>query len=865
MAKRYAPSVPPSSMLCDGLGMCTSPSRNDIGMNNTADERCAAMLFFEFVSGLDHSFHIRSEATQDHYRHIVEDLDRLTAMLTYADEQQDAAVKKEEKKQKRIQQMELAFSIITAVFQLFTTAANILNYRPGTLTAMFNKFPRAQSLANKWQRGLSAMSNKFPNASRLAKFASRRKPGDGLLREKSIENSQKLWTITSGGWLDMQGLTKEVVKEINHKKDLHWFEKALDSVRAALVELDTFAVDEALEGMALLSLGYETHNGHNIVDLFEKDFFFGANVYFRAWIQYVIGMKSYATIISALWKTEGVYIVESLTPSGQNCDQDNRGPRSNKVCLEERPNRSYWTYAMSNYDDKKTRSPPGWEFLTSEEGFHGLYETDVVRSALWRGEVWYPHRDKQEELGCRDEPTAPEPPEVYAEGVNATSPSELNPTNDLAPGAIPHLTDYGNVPDGFDIPICHSWLGEAISDVNSTKNNNAPCQCDGPNSTDATSWDQPTNWTFAYTKKFIKDGGLYNFDNYGKKCKSCDKLGASWKALLRLDEEEKPAKHMKEGWNGGCEPKSHKSHPLGQPQLSDPPETSSSASSTPNSCTPTPTREPIVQATSELVAHETRYPKNTPKNITRQGECNGPYCIVNTVYVIHEQNYRYSVDSSVRVSEHGCYASDDWCFEQSAHDICEYPDEDEISDEDEYEEEEETMNLKMARLQATKAETAKDKEPTPEKDENMKKFEEEHNRQNGRQECFCGGNGKAGQHGISCFDKGVTSRTTTVKGRMKQTHTPGISATGASIASGGGAIPTTQAALRIKTVYDAGGEAAPTTQPTLRIKTVYETMKRDVTLQATPEVPSLAVPTVAPVFSPSSYGSLASHSRVTMG
>ena len=146
-------------------------------MNNTADERRAAMLFFESVSGLDHSFHIRSEATQDHYRHIVEDLDRLTAMFTYADEQQDAAVKKEEKKQKRIQ-------------QLFTTAANILNYRPGTLTAMFNKFPRAQSLANKWQRGLSAMSNKFPNASRLAKFASRRKPGDGLLREKSIENSQ---------------------------------------------------------------------------------------------------------------------------------------------------------------------------------------------------------------------------------------------------------------------------------------------------------------------------------------------------------------------------------------------------------------------------------------------------------------------------------------------------------------------------------------------------------------------------------------------------------------------------------------------------------------------------------------------------
>jgi hypothetical protein len=254
--------------------------------------------------------------------------------------------------------------------------------------------------------------------------------------------------------------------------------------------------------------------------------------------------------------------------------------------------------------------------------------------------------------------------------------------------------------------------------------------------------------------------------------------------------------------------------------------------------------------------------------------------------VIHEQNYGYNVDSSVRASEHGCYAGDDWCFEQSAHDICEYPDGDEISDEDEEEDEEEvgededeyadfiqddkpqngtTPGDKGPDGRISGGDTAKDKEPTPEKDENMKKFGEEHNRQNRRQDCLCGGNGKAGQHGILCFDKGVTSRTTTVKGRMKQTHTPGSSATGVPNAFGGGAMPTTQAALRIKTVYDVGGEAAPMTQPTLRIKTVYETMKRDVTLQATPEVSSLATPTVAPVFLPSSYGSLASHSRVTMG
>lgn len=148
------------------------------------------MLFFEFVSGLDHSFHIRSEATQDHYRHILEDIDGLTAMFTYADEQQDAAVKKEEKKQKRIAQMELAFGIITAVFQLFTTAANIMNYRPASLTSYINRFSKSQKLAGRWQRSLSRLSNKFPKSSRLKKFSSRRKPGDGLFREKSIENAQ---------------------------------------------------------------------------------------------------------------------------------------------------------------------------------------------------------------------------------------------------------------------------------------------------------------------------------------------------------------------------------------------------------------------------------------------------------------------------------------------------------------------------------------------------------------------------------------------------------------------------------------------------------------------------------------------------
>jgi hypothetical protein len=60
------------------------------------------MLFFEFMSGLDHGYHVMAEAVQDHFRHIHEDMDKITRDFTYADEQQDKAVKKDEKRKKRL-------------------------------------------------------------------------------------------------------------------------------------------------------------------------------------------------------------------------------------------------------------------------------------------------------------------------------------------------------------------------------------------------------------------------------------------------------------------------------------------------------------------------------------------------------------------------------------------------------------------------------------------------------------------------------------------------------------------------------------------------------------------------------------------
>jgi hypothetical protein len=594
-------------------------------------------------------------------------------------------------------------------------------------------------------------------------------------------------------------------------------------------------------------------------------------------------------------RTEGVYIIESLAANG-HCDSDDRGPSGLKVCLEERPERSYWIYGITNYDDKKIRAPPGLEYLNNTNSFHGIWLSDVVRSSLYWDEVREPSQLQPEWEGGSMS-SSDSSSESSSDSDSDSDAEMMPPENMTIPENITLLLDYGNVPGVFRIPICRSWFGEAISTIKSKDKVNGPCLCDSMDPDRASHWSQANNWTTAYTKKFVKDGGFYNFNNYGKICGSkCDKSG-SWKSQLHLEEDEKPAKHMKHAWGRSCEAKGWKKHELGEPQLT----TSESASSSTAPSTsatdeplplalepllsPSTTRQPIVQATTELVAHTTRYPKNTPKNITRQGECNGPYCIVDTVYKVVEQHFGYTIDSSVPENDYSCAAGDDWCVEQSAHDLCEYfDDEDELKEEEEFgyedgedeneevgEDEDEYADF-IQEDELPDSEAQKNKQPTPEEDEAMKLFRGEIELANRRMPCFCGGNGTAGQHGIQCFDKGVTTKTTTVKGRMKQTYTPGKSATGTPTnASGAGAGAKDDQVVTItrsRTAESGSPSRVFTSYVTYKptnVLTVYETYKRDVTLQVASELSSIAIPTEVPVFLPSSFASFASYSTATVG
>lgn len=125
-----------------------------------------------------------------------------------------------------------------------------------------------------------------------------------------------------------------------------------------------------------------------------------------------------------------------------------------------------------------------------------------------------------------------------------------------ADGKTRLLQDYGNTPGAFQLTLCHSWFGEAISGVDDKDNANAPCLCDAPRPDLASHWNAPNNWTLAYTERAVEDGSFWGLDSYGDMClnhHSCEKRG-DWKTLINLTEDQKPAKNMEHAW-GACEHK----------------------------------------------------------------------------------------------------------------------------------------------------------------------------------------------------------------------------------------------------------------------------------------------------------------------
>jgi hypothetical protein len=239
------------------------------------------------------------------------------------------------------------------------------------------------------------------------------------------------------------------------------------------------------------------------------------------------------------------------------------------------------------------------ENLNNTESYHGVYLSDVVRSSLWWDEVWKPNQKTDENAQTN----------TYMPDPDTFNPDKLDNTT--------YLQDYSNVPGTFRLPVCRSWNGEAVSDIKSKDRAKAPCLCNSVDPAQRRFWKNPNNYTIAHTRTAVKEGGWYNFNSYGKLClkhHDCEKEG-SWKTLLNLMGEEKPAKHMKHAWTA-CHSKDPGVHELGPPQMSELRPTNSTAEPSTlgtallGSLTPSPpSRQPLTQATPEFVGNVTLSPK----------------------------------------------------------------------------------------------------------------------------------------------------------------------------------------------------------------------------------------------------------------
>jgi hypothetical protein len=231
--------------------------------------------------------------------------------------------------------------------------------------------------------------------------------------------------------------------------------------------------------------------------------------------------------------------------------------------------------AVTHAGNDTIRYPPGMDNLLTPGGFKGLYLEDFVRSALFRDEVWGPFfkkpgdpdvetmftdyglgkSDSSLHIKIDDELDALDEHHWYFDPNSEPGTSTGVPNAITVPDSdrTQILDHYGDVPGAVLLSVCRSWSGQAISAINSHHDSNAPCLCDPPARSLATKWKNPSNWTMAYTKRFIKDSMFYKLQEYGNMCKKhngCQESGQKWASLLNLTEAEanSVAKSMKIAW-----------------------------------------------------------------------------------------------------------------------------------------------------------------------------------------------------------------------------------------------------------------------------------------------------------------------------
>ncbi|KAF2648646.1 hypothetical protein K491DRAFT_722372 [Lophiostoma macrostomum CBS 122681] len=467
----FANNVPTGNLYCDGFHQCHAPSCKDLDQDLSLHDKQMAWLAFDQFARIDHIHSLFRELLQDEMFYVHATLRSLVETFTLADEHESAAKRKQRKQ-------EIIKAIISAIILVVCAVASGVG---ASLTVA----------------------------------------GEAALASSQVSNAA-VQALTSL-YLSVLAMAPTWAKDV-HRTDtvVHTFEKIFAKLEKAMQKA-------ARDNMQALFSGSQTSQNETLIGMMQSGLYMETDPWTAEKMADGVTRNVGARIINGL-KSEHPYILDTDAEGG-DCWSDERGPFENRICLEERPDVSYWIFAISADGNKWTSSPPGFHNLqTPTEDLANMTLEDVVLASLFVEDYDLP--------GALDDIS----PHKVMEIAQRMS-SKKQPVETRATTRRPPLSYYGAAPGGFDIPICYDPKGHAISSVYTKKSTNYPCICQARDSTSS---------SMSATSDFFAKSKLYELNKFGDVCRhelGCKKAGL-WSERLPISKKEKKkiAKKMKKAW-----------------------------------------------------------------------------------------------------------------------------------------------------------------------------------------------------------------------------------------------------------------------------------------------------------------------------
>ncbi|KAH7126960.1 hypothetical protein B0J11DRAFT_505670 [Dendryphion nanum] len=454
MVNEYAPNSTRSSMFCDGLGKCGLADCTSIATDISQEDRQNALYMFEMMADIDHTYDIAPPKTS------------------------------------RTNKSASKRSGSLWVVKLFAMAAIALKKRDdiiSTIDTGNSSYPINQVWANPYH---------MPSLSSFGHPVVRQVEARDISADISVDDGFSAVNAGLSLVTSILGLYNNVRNAL--KPDTNYFTNTKSEFSNVWNEMTHEAKKQATIDMTNLMAGDPTGGGFSLRDLVKSGDFLLPKTNLRVDMERLILRHYQAAAIGVLWRTtERSYIVEAWT---ENCIKDQRVPADVKICLPERPKKIYALYNISirmeanKGRQQRVTTPKGTQKMNETPGeVYNITRDDVVRSSLY---VW---ENKLE--NTMKHLTIPEIHKAHVAMLNQTD--------------MKHL---GSVPGAFQIPVCVTRGGEAISNIAANHAKNYPCICGNRPWDDRENDQGMTEKDFKEMERFLRRTTFGYSDDFATQC-----------------------------------------------------------------------------------------------------------------------------------------------------------------------------------------------------------------------------------------------------------------------------------------------------------------------------------------------------------